>query len=151
MKDPHLAFSPFYTGFLRTCYCLGIKAANDQALHLARQTGQSAAAAKDMVFKCYRKHRVALAFAEKTYAQEATFEDDVVEVDTGRTNGKTVGNARLHQGRLLAIKGCLKKTWAAHSLATKASTGRRGSLPETKDEMTPVLQGTLDEGVIVAQ
>lgn len=141
--DPHLAFSPFfntaasgqdinYTVFLRTCYCLGIKAANDQALHLARQKGQSAAAAKDMVYKCYRKHRVALAFAEKTHAQEATFEDDVVEVDTGRTSGKTVGSSRLHQGRLLAIKGRLKKTWAVHSLATKVSDGKRGSPPEPR-------------------
>ena len=158
---PHFAFSPFYTqasagwqvnysGFLRTAYCLGIKSANDQGAHLARQDGQSYRAARDMVSMFYKKHRVVLAYAEKTHAQQEIFHDDVVEIDTGRTSGKTVGRSRHHQGRLLAVKGRLKKTWAVHGLATKVSDGKRGSPPETKAEMTPLLQRTLGKGVIVA-
>ena len=98
----------------------------------------------------YKKHRVVLAFAEKIHASQEVFEDDIVEVDTGRTSGKTIRGSRHHQGRLLAVKGRLKKTWAAHSLQTKISDGKRGSPPETKSEMTPLLQGSLAKRVAVA-
>lgn len=139
-----------YAGFLRTCYCLGIKAANDQAAHLSRDKDQSFRSARDMVHLFYKKHRVVLAYAEKIHASQKVFQDDIVEVDTGRTSGKTVGGSRHHQGRLLALKGRLQKTWAVHSLETKINDGKRGSPPETKSEMTPLLQGSLGKGVVVA-
>ena len=161
VNQPHLAYSPFYAqasagwdvnyaGLLRTCYCLGIKAANDQAAHLSRDKDQSFRSAQDMVHLFYKKHRVVLAYAEKIHASQEVFQDDIVEVDTGRTSGKTVGGSRHHQRRLLALKGRLQKTWAVHSLETKISDGKRGSPPETKSEMTPLLQGSLGKGVVVA-
>ena len=97
----------------------------------------------------YKKYRVVLAFAEKIHARQEVFKDDIVEVDTGRTSGKTIRGSRHHQGRLLAVKGRLNKTWAAHSLQTKISDGKQGSAPETKSKMTQLLQ-SLGKGVVVA-
>ena len=103
-----------------------------------------------MVSMFYKKYRVVLAYAEKIHAQQEVFNDDIAEIDIGHISGKTVGRSRHHHGRLLVVKKRLKKIWAMHRLATKVSDGKRGSPPETKAEMIPLLQRTLGKGVIVA-
>lgn len=79
-----------------------------------------------------------------------TFHHDVVETDTARNSGATGGGQR-HERRLLVLKGRLKKSWAVHSL--HAQEGQRRltrRAPETKAEVTPVLQKHLGKAAILA-
>ena len=73
-----------------------------------------------------------------------------METDTCRSSGVKGDGERHHEGRLLVLKGRLKKNWVVHSLPKKVSTGSRGGAPESKAEVARVLQKHLGKAVIVA-
>ncbi|CAJ1461486.1 unnamed protein product, partial [Effrenium voratum] len=70
-----------YKGFVSTCYCFGVKAAADTAMHL---TGKS----EDYVDRVYTQCRYVCAFAQWKRSHGMEFPAGVVEVDGMKTQLK---------------------------------------------------------------
>lgn len=161
ISDAQLAYTPWancaqtqaapnWQLFLQTAYCLGVRMSNDQAAHMCKSTGETIRASYEKVLRCYTAHKIALAFAETTLAQQTVFQDEVVETDTARSAGRKEKKVRHHCGRTLVLKGRDSKKWTLHALNKNTSKGKRGSAPETAHEVRKPLQKSLGRGVVVA-
>ena len=165
LRNPEFAFTPFYrkqqsgsrddidfVSFVRSAWTLGCKIQNDAALHLVKSPDTKTETARTRIFREYRLHKIALAFAELDNAQKIEYPIDVLEVDTARHGSRkdtSTGN-RIHTGRQLLFKTRKSKQWSTHPLPTSTSSGSRGSKPETKEEVTPLVTSKMPHGGLLA-
>ena len=103
------------------------------------------------IFKLYRLHKIALAYSEFHIAKALSFPaNDVIEVDTARHGSRREDGDRVHTGRQLLFKARRSKQWTTHILGESRSSGSRGSKPETKLEVTPLVEQKVPHGAILA-
>ena len=164
VTDPTWAFTPFYNlqsfgdqeqvdfvAFIRSAYCIGLKVTNDAAIHLVKEAGIPTETMRTRLFKLYRLHKIALAYGEFHIAKALSFPaNDVIEVDTARHGSRRDAGDRVHTGRQLLFKARRSKKWTTHVLGQSRSSGSRGSKPETKSEVTPLVQQKVPQGAILA-
>jgi hypothetical protein len=98
LHDPEAAFTPLYgfkksgnkvqyKGFIRSAYGLGgMKAQNDAIGHLVRTRRMSLRQAHHLCDKFLTRCRVAMAYAEHVHGKSLTFENDIVDQDSGSTS-----------------------------------------------------------------
>ena len=92
-------FEPDYAMFLKECYLLGCKVANDSAVHLARNTDQSYNACRHKIDDFFPRLKLILAWQNAVDAEKIHFNKEFVETLAGLANG----SARLaHQLRTWA-------------------------------------------------
>lgn len=165
LKTPDYVFTPFFrqqqsgkkdtidfVSFVRSAWALGCKIQNDAALHLVKKPDARIETARDRVFHEYRLHKIALAFSELDHAEKIQYPIDILEVDTARHGSRkdAATGDRIHTGRQLVFKTRKTKEWSTHSLGTSKSSGSRGSKPETKAEVTPLVTRKMPRGGLLA-
>lgn len=165
IPNPTWAFTPFYNlqnggfapeqvdfvAFIRSAYCIGVKVTNDAAIHLVKDAGIPTETMRTRIFKLYRLHKIALAYSEFHIAKALSFPaNDVIEVDTARHGSRREDGDRVHTGRQLLFKARRSKQWTTHILGESRSSGLRGSKPETKLEVTPLVEQKVPHGAILA-
>ena len=164
IPNPTWAFTPFYNlqsggaqeqvdfvAFIRSAYCIGVKVTNDAAIHLVKDEGIPTETMRTRIFKLYRLHKIALAYSEFHIAKALSFPaNDVIEVDTARHGSRREDGDRVHTGRQLLFKARRSKQWTTHILGESRSSGSRGSKPETKLEVTPLVEQKVPHGAILA-
>ena len=162
IEDPDFVWTPFagykrtnfsidYKAFLRSAYTLGLRIANDQAIHLTREPDTTTGAQRGRVEQWVVAHRIALAFTEFKNSQELRFKTEVVECDSARFgSSKKKSGQRVHSGRTLVLKGRQSKKWSSQPLPVKISTGKRGMGPETAEEVSPHIQKQVPKSALLA-
>ena len=160
-----LAFTPFtrdgvkkedpdYQMFARLAYAHGCKLQNDSAVHMTRRTTDSARTMEEKVSKHDGKIKIALAWSEVKHAEGFKLENEIMEVDSGRTGSRKNETAteRASLGRTLVLRGRFSKQWAVVGLKNRTTPkkGRGGGGPETTDEVVGPIRQAAGTGIVLS-
>ena len=158
--NPTLSYSPLFHSaaaghevdfatFLRACYLIGCKISNDSAAHLARQPEQTLRSCQHKINDLYPRLKLILSWQNAIDNETIHFDNEFVEVDSGRFGVKKGKGFAKNLGRTMVLIGRFaRKNWMARGLPNRSgSSGRTG--PETKAEVTPTIQQKLGRATVL--